>query len=308
VVGTDHFIASEAQCLFREGEEFLLPTQLADCSTIVGLTNAELAVSLLSDQDPPLDDSGNDNLIVNNGTAMSTSGASFVGGSYLTVPTFEYASDATFSISMWLAKQQCDGSTRYEYLYSHMEQQTDAWEQDSYALVMFLCEATGALASTLDGSVLRYDVHDTDGIRGTFDFSVHNAGDFDSITSSWIHTVWSVSNAAMASYVDGASPVGSYGWYRPLTVAQNAANPIPARLSPNLGRLNLLTDIYLGGRYDGDVARAFTGSLALVSVYDRMVTADEAACIFHDGEGALRTAALVGRRLLSTSSDSADDK
>merc|ERR1711871_374920 len=103
--------------------------------------------------------------VENHGVTMSSSGASFDTGSYLQVDTFEYANDATFSISLWVAKQQCGGAT-YEYLYSHSEStDTQSWDRSSYALIMFLCEETGACASTLEGSVLRYDVQDTSGIE-----------------------------------------------------------------------------------------------------------------------------------------------
>lgn len=222
---------------------------------------------------------------------MTSSGASFSLGSYLTVEPFDYASDSTFSVSMWVAKEQCAEET-HEYLYSHMEQQTGTWDTDSYALMMFLCEETGAFASTVDGSVLRYDIHDTAGQRGTFDFSVHEAGDFDAITSRWLHVIWTVSPTAMASFVDGApAVVDQYGFFTGLTEGQNIARPHPDQLEPALGALNLQTDIYLGGRFDGDAARAFRGSLALVNVYDRVVTADEAACIFHDGDVMLQTRA-----------------
>ena len=74
---------------------------------------------MLDEQDPPRDASGHRHAVQNNGhVSMSTSGASFDGtASYLTVDTFEYASDSAFSISLWVHKQQCGDGT-YEYLYS----------------------------------------------------------------------------------------------------------------------------------------------------------------------------------------------
>jgi hypothetical protein len=288
VVGSDQFAAAEAACLFHEGEEFL-PAGYSNCPD-VPIWNAELALSLLDGRDPPLDASGHRHAVHTHGrVSMSTSGASFDGdGSYLTVDTFEYASDTVFSISLWVHKPQCGGAT-YEYLYSHYETAQPNWDQSSYALIMFLCEETGARDSTLEGSVLRYDVQDTRGNRGVFDYSVHAAGDFDAITQDWIHVIWTVSTASMATFIDGAAVdpgvPGRYGFYQGLAREANVANPRPDQLTPNLAGLNLLSDIYLGGRFDEHSERAFTGRVALVSVYDRVIGADEAACIFRDGDG-----------------------
>merc|ERR1711959_237689 len=110
-----------------------------------------------------------------------------------------------------MAKQQCDPGSTYEYLYSHYETEHDSWDQASYALVMFLCELTNQ-DSTASGSVLRYDVKDTSGNRGTFDYSVHEAGDFDAITSGWIHMIWTVSPTSMSTFVDGTF-IDDYGFY-----------------------------------------------------------------------------------------------
>jgi hypothetical protein len=296
VVADSPLTGGQVSCLFAAGERYLPEIQYS-CDAI---QPSELSVTLLSTADPPTDDSGNGHRITNHGGVMTSSGASFSLGSYLTVEPFDYASDSTFSVSMWVAKEQCAEET-HEYLYSHMEQQTGTWDTDSYALMMFLCEETGAFASTVDGSVLRYDIHDTAGQRGTFDFSVHEAGDFDAITSRWLHVIWTVSPTAMASFVDGApAVVDQYGFFTGLTEGQNIARPHPDQLEPALGALNLQTDIYLGGRFDGDAARAFRGNLALVNIYGRVVTADEAACIFHDGDALLSLGFLSGgRRSLS---------
>jgi hypothetical protein len=259
----------------------------------------ELALSMLDGQDPPQDTSDHRHAVQNNGhVGMSTSGASFDGtGSYLTVDTFEYASDAVFSISLWVHKQQCGGAT-YEYLYSHYETTGSLWEQSSYALMMFLCEQTGASDSTADGSVLRYEIKDTSGNRGVFDYSVHDAGDFDAITQGWIHVIWTVSAASMSTFVDGAavdaSVPGRYGFYRSSDL--NVARPRPDQLSRDLAGLNLLSSIYLGGRFDEDRQRAFSGRMALVSVYDRVIGADEAACIFHDGDESIPAPFLESRK------------
>jgi hypothetical protein len=304
VVGSDQFALADASCLFQEGEEFLWYSTAA-CSDVSMATfvNGELALSMLDGQDPPQDTSGHHHAVQNNGhVGMSTSGASFDGtGSYLTVDTFEYASDAVFSISLWVHKQQCGGAT-YEYLYSHYETTGSLWEQSSYALMMFLCEQTGASDSTADGSVLRYEIKDTSGNRGVFDYSVHDAGDFDAITQGWIHVIWTVSAASMSTFVDGAAvDAGRYGFYQGLPPADNVARPRPDQLSPALAGLNLLSAVYLGGRFDEHRQRVFTGRMALVSVYDRVIGSDEAACLFHDGsdEGLPVDPGATGRRVLA---------
>jgi len=299
VVGGDQFAPDDAACLFHEGEEFL-PAGFAACST-ADAPNAELALSLLDGQETPIDDASGHRVTNHGGVSMSTSGASFEAGSFLTVENFEYASDATFSISLWVAKRQC-GDASYEYLYSHYESTTpdpDTWDSSSYALMMFLCEQTGGLSSTLDGSVLRYDVHDTSGNRGVFDYSVHGAGDFDEITHGWIHVIWTVSAASMSTFIDGtAINPGNYGFLN--SAIANVARPHPDQLSPTLSGLHLSSDIYLGDRFDEHEERTFTGSMALVSVYDHVIRADEATCIFHDGDNAFSIAGgSRGRRVLT---------
>ena len=285
----------QANCFFDAGDEFL-PNLVQNCADSV--VPAELALSLLDEQDPPIDASGH-RVTNHGGVSMSTSGASFEAGSFLTVENFEYASDATFSISLWVAKRQC-GDATYEYLYSHYESTIpDTWDSSSYALIMFLCEQTGGLSSTLEGSVLRYDVHDTSGHRGVFDYSVHDAGDFDEITHGWIHVIWTVSAASMSTFIDGtAINPDNYGFLD--SQIENVARPHPDQLSPTLSGLHLLSDIYLGDRFDRNEQRTFTGRMALVSVYNSVIRADEAACIFHDGDNAFSIAGgSRGRRVLA---------
>ena len=271
----------EAQCLFDEGEEYL--PEITECS-FGDVDSSELAISLLGAETGLQDQSPNRRAVTNHGASLSTSGATF-DGSFITVGSFEYASDSSFSISLWVAKQSATCGT-YEYLYSHMEQES-SWDSYSYALIMFMCEHT-SVDTDAEGSVIRYDVQDTAGHRGTFDFSVHDAGDFDAITSTWVHVILTVSSTAMQTYADGRLIADAeYGFFTGLSEGDNIARPTPRQLSPSLAGFRLQRDIHLGGRFDQHRERAFAGRMALVSVYGDVVTGTQASCIFHDGDDAL---------------------
>ena len=51
---------------------------------------------------------------------------------------------------------------------------------------------------------MRYFVKDTAGTEALFDFSLHEAGDFNAVTNVWMHTIFAVTTAALATYNDGA--------------------------------------------------------------------------------------------------------
>ena len=275
----------EAQCLFDEGEEYL--PEITECS-FRDVESSELAISLLGAETGLQDQSPNRRNVTNHGASLSNSGATFGDEMYITVGSFEYASDSSFSISLWVAKQSATCGT-FEYLYSHMEQESSSWDSSSYALIMFLCEHTKVEGgSTAEGSLIRYDVQDTAGHRGTFDFSVHDAGDFDAITSTWVHVILTVSSTAMQTYADGRLVADEeYGFFTGLSEGANIARPTPRQLSPSLTGFRLQRDIHLGGRFDQHRERAFAGRMALVSVYGDVVTGTQASCIFHDGDDAL---------------------
>ena len=280
IVSAEAMTADQAACFFAVGETFV-PAAVPGCGE--SGSAAMLDVSLL-DTSRLQDQSPNRRAVTNHGASLSTSGATF-DGSFITVGSFEYASDSSFSISLWVAKQSATCGT-YEYLYSHMEQES-SWDSYSYALIMFMCEHT-SVDTDAEGSVIRYDVQDTAGHRGTFDFSVHDAGDFDAITSTWVHVILTVSSTAMQTYADGRLVADAeYGFFTGLSEGDNIARPTPRQLSPSLAGFRLQRDIHLGGRFDQHRERAFAGRMALVSVYGDVVTGTQASCIFHDGDDAL---------------------
>ena len=59
-------------------------------------------------------------------------------------------------------------------------------------------------------------------------------------------------------------------------------------MSPSLAGFNLQSEIFLGGRFDGDARRAFKGHMALVKIFDGEIEADQAACLFQNGQGMVR--------------------
>ena len=75
------------------------------------------------------DDSANGHAASTHGDAYIADGAHFDGsGDYLTVASFDYASDGQFSIGEWFTKESCTGGI-YEYLYSHADRtvRAKAW-------------------------------------------------------------------------------------------------------------------------------------------------------------------------------------
>ena len=278
VVSTDAFSASQVTCVFDQGETFL-PTVLQECQHTAP---AKRTLNLLMP----------DTSIRMGGHAHVTSqGAEFDGdGDYISISNFEYASDTTFTISLWATKNNCTGGL-YEYLYSHQhDADPNTWEHNAYALIMFACEGThGGSSSTLGGgSFIRYDLQDDNAQRATFDFSLHNAGDFDSITDTWLHVILSVTPTGIKTFEDGSLvPDTEYGFFSGLVPSRNVARATPGVLSQRLATLTLETDIFLGGRADLHPERHFQGRIAMVSVYSRALTATEADCVFHAGDATL---------------------
>ena len=81
-------------------------------------------------------------------------------------------------------------------------------------------------------------------LQATFDHSLHNASDFDAITNVWVHVTMAVSPGSIVTYDDGApvadSEYGFYAWNK----KPNLAKPSPKHLSPPLGTVTLLTDLF----------------------------------------------------------------
>jgi len=159
----------------------------------------------------------------------------------------------------------------------------------SYIDIYLACEEAGAGWSTATGSIMRYWLRDIAGTEAMMDFSIHDAGSFDSITDMWVHAVLVVDPASLVTYDDGAPvPDAEYGFYGAPT--QNSASPAPSNLVPPLAASNtfdLRTDIFLGGRVDRDGDRHFHGKLALFQIYEGPLTDVQVRCVFMDGDAAL---------------------
>jgi hypothetical protein len=132
---------------------------------------ADLNLSFLGTE---ADSSGNNRGIRKHGdTVLMPTGVHFDGdGDYFTVHTWDYALDATFSISVWMVKEECTTGL-YEYLYSHQTDDTVGTDQIAEggvqnAFVMFYigCEGQGGVTSNLQGAVMRYWISDDSGTFG----------------------------------------------------------------------------------------------------------------------------------------------
>jgi hypothetical protein len=212
---------------------------------------------------------------------------------YITVEGTDYAHDARFTISFWMTKERCTDEN-YEYLYSHHNSvDRDQMYKRAFINIYLACESAGSGGSTLEGSILRYNVHDdnTDTPETLFDYPLHDAGDFDSVTNVWVHVILAVTRSACTTFADGTMVDDNrdYGVYLELAdKATNNAYPHgPSNLTTPLGTLTLGTDIYLGARADKDVQRHFKGSMALLTVLDHDITPAAAMCLFLAGDAAL---------------------
>ena len=283
-VSADALHARQITCIFDSAEQFL-PARLTECQ---GDVVSELFVTL-TNPTSSTDSSQYRRPVSVHGAEVSFRGAQFDGdGDYISIGHFDYASDAVFSISLWMTKEQCTGGP-YEYLYSHQHDTGSQWDHHAYALVMFACEnSAGQQSSNLDGSFIRYDLMDDNSHRATFDFALHDAGDFDAITHQWLHVILTVSSSAIKTYEDGNLVADSeYGYYQGGDHAANVAYGHPSDLSHGLTSFNLATDIFVGGRADLNRGRHFKGRIALVNVYTRALTGVEAECVFYAGDAAL---------------------
>ena len=290
LVSTAALTEQQVACVFVNGEEFL-PSLLRECKA---MPKADLQVSFLGSAN---DTGGSARAVALHGNATTRfNGAVFDGaGDYATVANFEYASDASFTVSFWMTKEKCSGNS-YEYLYSH-HNSAQPGDMYSKALVsLYLaCHSQSTGLSTLDGTVLRYNVQDDNHHEAMFDFSLHDANDFDKITARWLHVIMVVSPSSIVTYNDGkAVEDKEYGYYNAGITANNA-KPTPSKLNTKMGHITLLTDIFVGGRADRKADRHFRGSMALLQVFTRPVSAATAECIFRSGDATLPSPVAIYR-------------
>eukprot|EP01047_Picozoa_sp_COSAG01_P027023 COSAG01_NODE_1766_length_9274_cov_3.461094_7_plen_764_part_01 len=249
------------------------------------------------------------------GANITADGLSFNGQTdHVTIGSFPYYSDETFTIAFWMTKEQCTGHI-YEYLYSHNQDLTAPITSHTNSNVnMYIgCDNGGGSGhtggwSTINqgqgGTALRYNLVDKFGTWANFDFPLHDAGDFDSITNLWVHVVLVVSADRLVTYDDGAAVSDTlYGYYSSdgtFQSARNTAYPHPGALSVPFGAFELTQDIFLGTRSDQSPSRRFLGRMAALVISHREMNQAQVACTFRDGESIplpVRFSGCVGRNL-----------
>lgn len=224
--------------------------------------------------------------------AYSDSGVSFSGvGDDITIDSFDYHTDGTFAISYWFTKEFCTDSV-FEYLFSHHHQVQDTWEF-SYVDSYLGCEQNLGGFTSVGGTVVRHWIRDAFGTEATFDYSLHSAGDFDEITSQWIHNIFSVTRTGLLLFNGGRRlSDGDFGFHLNMNNGQdNSAYPTPSALGVVLaeqaaggGIFDMSGPIFLGGRADRNLDRHFHGRMAMVRIYDHEFTEYQANIVFQDNE------------------------
>ena len=284
----------EAQCLFDEGEE-LLPSLAAGCPDRIEGNPSVCIVSLL---DSLVDTSQSRLRVRAHGHAVSQfNGAVFDGdGDYITIQNVPYAANGDFSVSFWFTKELCTGGI-YEYLFSHHHDSTASWDSSSFVNAFLGCEASGGGWSSSGGSVVRYNLRDESAHEASFDFRMHDAGDFDAITHVWMHVILSATRNALYTYVDGVLvPDDLYGYYTGFSPELNSAEQHgPSDLEPPLRTFDLRTEIHIGARADLDAERHFVGRIAVVNIYAVHLSGDDPRCITAAGEAILPVARAIYR-------------
>eukprot|EP01043_Picozoa_sp_COSAG02_P050497 COSAG02_NODE_5195_length_4551_cov_1.826370_4_plen_454_part_00 len=251
-------------------------------------------VTFLSDYQ---DRSGNNRQVVHTGgtdSEIGPNGAHFDGnGDYITIGHFDYETDATFTVSFWFTKEGCTGGI-YEYMFSdHATVDATMWDTP-YLDIYIGCETSGGGWSTLDGTIVRYWMRDVAGTEAMMDWPMADAGSFDAVTAIWVHIALVVAPDSIITYEDGTRVAEQqYGYYGSLPVALNAAAPSPHVLTPRFSGLIdgaaifQFGNLHIGGRADQNDQRRFLGYLALLTIFEEVITAEHAACLFDQGVQAL---------------------
>eukprot|EP00040_Diaphanoeca_grandis_P035925 m.227142 g.227142 ORF g.227142 m.227142 type:complete len:1732 (-) comp33513_c0_seq1:404-5599(-) len=279
--------ANDVACIF-EADEKLLPGY--DCGKSNLTQGLGVSVSFLGDATNKY---GPDAHIVAP-AKLTPSGIAFdANGSYATVDnTFDYYSGASgFTISFWMTKENCSSGI-YEYVYSHAQSLADGiGDRTNSNINMYIgCETAGGGWGTKGGSVLRFHLVDTDQKYASFDYPLHDAGQFDAVTGKWIHVVLTVaSSGSVRTYIDGLQvDTKEYGCFVGAQNADNAAwDDENKRIDPSkaiFGAFDLRAPIVLGARKDLNDARFFKGKLALLRIYNRELTSEGVECLFAEDE------------------------
>jgi hypothetical protein len=269
-----------------------------------------LVLPLLADTN---DDSPNKRHATTHGDAYVADGGHFDGsGDYISLDSFDYATDGQFSIGIWFTKESCTGGI-YEYLFSHAAHAVRAVEPFSTPnsrlnppnpnVHMYLgCEGSGGGWSELGGSIVRFNIYDDAGTAAMFDYPAWNAASFDEVTNVWIHSLMAVDQSSITIFIDGEQADDSvFGFYTggrpsggiPLICRGNAAcdqrtgDPILSHLNAPIGTATLATDIFLGGRMDLNSDRHFKGKLAGLTISEDAMNPTDVTCVFQANEGLL---------------------
>eukprot|EP01043_Picozoa_sp_COSAG02_P067861 COSAG02_NODE_11060_length_1803_cov_1.644366_2_plen_203_part_00 len=184
-------------------------------------------------------------------------------------------------------------------MFSHQHDSSATWESHSFVNIFFGCEEAGGGYSTAGGSIMRFNLHDEapyGGHEASFDYPLHEAGDFDAITRVWVHVILIAQTTGFITYIDGSQVEDSvYHYYSQSDDSLNTAFNHPSQLTQPMTNYQLRTDIYLGSRADLDTDRHFVGRIALLNLYDHSLVPEHAQCLLDAGEHLLPTASAIYR-------------
>ena len=120
---------------------------------------------------------------------------------------------------MWITKDDCKegnhaqshGVAAFEYLYSHVQYTTGPHthiddRQNSNINMYIGCEKPGGydVGSTVEGTVLRFNIIDDNSNWVLFDYPMTASGSFDTITHDWVSIILTVTRHQVHVFVDGA--------------------------------------------------------------------------------------------------------
>jgi hypothetical protein len=118
-----------------------------------------------------------------------------------------------------------------------------------------------------------------------FDYPLHDAGDFDTITGTWIHFAFVVTPLSLKTFADGVLvPASAYGFP---SEPNNVAQPNPSALASRLTTMTIKQPVYVGGRADRAGDRHFRGTMAMLMVDNVALTEDQIQCYFASNEATL---------------------
>jgi hypothetical protein len=175
-------------------------------------------------------------------------------GDYAEVKTVGTFARGTFTVAFWFGRgEECDGSEDFQFLFSTSQRPTSRpWSSDISGVHIYLaCDDDGQV-STINGDVVRVWLVDKAGGRAQVDYSLQAVRDGGSVTDQWVHIALTVTNDAIAFYIDGnLAPQAALGYsiaeasgggLQPVSFdadSVNSALPDPSNLSPPLTGFNV---------------------------------------------------------------------